>query len=67
MQTSTRRNLKGHCPTIEEIAQLTAAIRSSWSRRQHRVRAGLLPINAVEIAVMTPGALEGRRGSMNFD
>ena len=54
-------------PSPEEIAERTAAIRSQWSPRQRRVRAGLLPMNAVEIAVLTPGALDGRRGSTDFD
>jgi hypothetical protein len=67
MRTSTGSNVKGHCPTPDEIAERTAAIRSTWSRYQRRVRAGLSPaINAVEISIVTAGTLEGRRGSMKL-
>ncbi|MBI3467697.1 MAG: hypothetical protein HY000_32210 [Planctomycetes bacterium] len=30
-------------PTPEQIAEMTAQIRSKWSERTHRVRAGLSP------------------------
>jgi hypothetical protein len=67
MRTSTRSDTGAHLPTPEEIARLTARIRSTWSRHQRRVRAGLSPMNAVEVAVVTAGTLEGRRGSLQID
>lgn len=68
MPPRARAKIAHNWPTPEEIAQRTAAIRSSWSKHQHRVRAGLSPeLNAVEIAVVTPGALDGRARSIHFD
>ena len=68
MPPRTRPNAQDPWPSQEEIAACTAAIRASWSPHQRRVRAGLSPeINAVEIAVVTAGTLEGRRDSIDFD
>lgn len=60
-------NQEFHWPSPDEIARRTAAIRSTWSPHQLRVRAGLSPdANALEIPLVTPGALDGRRGSLDF-
>ena len=68
MPPRNRATAENNWPTPEEIAERTAAIRSSWSKHQHRVRAGLSPeLNAVEIAVVAPGALDGRTRSIHFD
>ncbi|HWB13159.1 MAG TPA: hypothetical protein VG826_28295 [Pirellulales bacterium] len=59
-----RPNADAHWPTPEEIAQRAASIRAEWSPRQLRTRAGLSPDeNSVEITLVTPGALDGRRAS----
>jgi hypothetical protein len=59
-----RPNVDATWPTPEEIAQRAASIRADWSPRQLRTRAGLSPDeNSVEIALVSPGALDGRRSS----
>jgi hypothetical protein len=51
-------------PTPDEIAQRAATIRAEWSPRQLRTRAGLSPDEfSVEITLVSPGALDGRRPS----
>jgi hypothetical protein len=68
MSPRNRRRIQANWPTPEEIATRTAAIRASWGPHQFRVRSGLPDCeNAVEIAVVAPGALDGRRGSLDFD
>ncbi|HQU43366.1 MAG TPA: hypothetical protein PK867_11185 [Pirellulales bacterium] len=67
MRPRPRPNVDTNWPTPDEIAERTASIRSQWSPHQLRVRAGLSPEeNAVEITVVSPGALDGRRGSIDF-
>ncbi|MGH7137158.1 MAG: hypothetical protein ACREHD_15560 [Pirellulales bacterium] len=67
MRQRPRPNDETNWPTPDEIAQRAASIRSQWSPHQLRVRAGLSSEeNAVEIAVVAPGALDGRRGSLDF-
>jgi hypothetical protein len=67
MRRRPRPNNDSHWPTPDEIAQRASSIRRTWCSYQLRVRAGLSPDeNAVEIAVVTPGALDGRRGSLDF-
>ncbi|HVA48867.1 MAG TPA: hypothetical protein VNH11_21045 [Pirellulales bacterium] len=67
MRPRPRPNVETYWPTPDEIAARAAAVRSTWSPHQLRVRAGLSPEeNAVEIATVTPGALDGRRRSIDF-
>lgn len=62
MRSRPRPNEEGNWPTPDEIAERAASIRSEWSPRQLRTRAGLSPEeNSVEINVISPGALDGRR------
>jgi hypothetical protein len=64
MRRRPRPNLDVNWPTQEEIAQRAASIRAEWSPRQLRTRAGLSPDeNSVEIVLISPGALDGRRAS----
>lgn len=63
MQARPRPNDEVNWPTPDEIAERAASIRSEWSPRQLRTRAGLSPDESVEIALVTPGALDGRRVS----
>ena len=64
MRTRPRPNVEGNWPTPDEIAERAAAVRSEWSPRQLRTRAGLSPDeNSVEITVVSPGAIDGRRVS----
>lgn len=64
MRSRQRTNFEGNWPTPDEIAERAASIRAEWSRRQLRTRAGLSPDeNSVEITVVSPGALDGRRAS----
>jgi hypothetical protein len=68
MSPRKRLNAQTNWPTPDEIAARTAAIRASWSAHQFRARSGLsLDENAMEIAVVTPGSLDGRRGSIRLD
>lgn len=68
MRSPKQRNLAANCPTPEEITRRTAIIRSQWSRRQHRVRAGLPPKeNASEIAVVPSGIFTTRHGLADRD
>lgn len=61
-------NVETNWPTPDEISECTARIRRTWSAHRFRVRARLSPeLNAVEIAVVTPGALDGRYGSLEFN
>lgn len=62
MRPRPRPNEEGNWPTPDEIAERAASIRAEWSPRQLRTRAGLAPEeNSVEINVISPGALDGRR------
>lgn len=62
MRPRPRPNDEGNWPTPDEIAQRAASIRAQWSPRQLRTRAGQSPDeNSVEINVVSPGALDGRR------
>jgi hypothetical protein len=64
MQARLRPNAESNWPTPDEIAERAASIRAEWSPRQLRTRAGLSPDeNSVEIALVSPGALDGRRVS----
>lgn len=64
MRQRPRPNVEINWPTPDEIAERAASIRSEWSPRQLRTRAGLSPDeNSVEISVISPGALDGRRVS----
>lgn len=64
MRTRPRPNVDAAWPSPEEIAQRAASIREEWSPRQLRTRAGLSPDeNSVEIILVSPGALDGRRAS----
>ncbi|HVX16042.1 MAG TPA: hypothetical protein VHC22_32960 [Pirellulales bacterium] len=64
MRSRPRPNVEGNWPTPAEIAERAASIRSEWSPRQLRTRAGLSPDeNSVEMTVVSPGALDGRRNS----
>jgi hypothetical protein len=38
-------------PTPEQIAEMTAQIRTKWSKRTHRVRAGL-PVSGLTVPVV---------------
>jgi hypothetical protein len=68
MSPRKRLNVQTNWPTPEEITARTGAIRASWSGHQFRARSGLSPDeNAMQIAVVTPGALDGRRGSIRLD
>lgn len=64
MRSRLRPNDEGNWPTPDEIAERAASIRLEWSPRQLRTRAGLSPEeNSVEVNVVSPGALDGRRVS----
>lgn len=68
MRPRPRPNIQTNWPTTDEIAERTALIRRTWSTHQFRVRAGLSrELNAVEIAVVSPGALDGRARPADFD
>ena len=64
MRKRSRPNTEPTWPTPDEIAERAAFIRSEWSPRQLRTRAGLPPEeNSVEVMLVSPGALDGRRPS----
>lgn len=64
MRARPRPNGESNWPSPDEIAERAATIRAEWSPRQLRTRAGLSPDeNSVEIALVSPGALDGRRVS----
>lgn len=68
MRSPIRRNVAPNSPTPEEISRRTAMIRSQWSRRQQRTRAGLPPDeNSLEIAVVPSGVFNTRRGFADSD
>lgn len=64
MRKRPRPNVEPTGPSPDEIAARAEYIRSSWSPRQLRTRAGLPPDeNSVEIMLVSPGALDGRRAA----
>lgn len=64
MRPRPRPNVETNWPSPDEIAERAASIRADWSPRQLRTRAGLSPDeNSVEISLVSPGALDGRRVS----
>ncbi|HVC95782.1 MAG TPA: hypothetical protein VND64_18965 [Pirellulales bacterium] len=49
-------------PTHDEIRAACMRIRAGWDESERRKRAGLPPeYGLVELAMVTPGVLEGRR------
>ncbi|HVA46457.1 MAG TPA: hypothetical protein VNH11_08795 [Pirellulales bacterium] len=64
MRKRARPNVEHPWPTPDEIAERAAQVRSEWSARQLRTRAGLSPEeNSVEVMLVSPGAIDGRRTS----
>ena len=64
MRARPRPNVETNWPSPDEIAERAATIRAEWSPRQLRTRAGLSPDeNSVEIVLVSPGAIDGRRVS----
>ena len=61
MPARPRPNDETNWPTPDEIAERAASIRSQWSPRQLRTRAGLSPDGSIEISLVSLGALDGRR------
>jgi hypothetical protein len=49
-------------PSLDEIQEACAKIRAGWGEAERRKRAGMSPeAAAVEIRMVTPGVLDGRR------
>lgn len=64
MRKRSRPNVEQNWPTPDEIAERAAQVRMEWSPRQLRTRAGLSPDeNSVDVMLVSPGAIDGRRTS----
>jgi hypothetical protein len=51
-----------HVPSLDEIREACAKIRSGWCEAERRKRAGMsAEAAAVEMRTVTPGVLDGRR------